>query len=64
MQRGIMEINQAAIEAKKQEYLNRKQQVQDQLNTNQVTFIALDGAIQDCDYWLEQLKVNPPETPS
>lgn len=56
-----MELTTAAIEARKQEYLNQKQQVQNQINNNQATVCALDGAIQDCDYWLEQLKVQPPQ---
>jgi len=42
-------MNKAKIEARKEELTKQIEQTRNQ-------FQALTGAIQDCDYWLSQLK--------
>ena len=49
-----------AIESKRAEYSNQKQQAQVDLNNAQFRVALFEGAIQDCDFWLSQLSVEPP----
>jgi hypothetical protein len=48
-----MELTKEQIEQQKASYIQQRDAL-----TNQIA--AYNGAIQDCDYWLEQLKVSPP----
>jgi len=55
-----MDITREALEARKQDLLNGGQMIAQRIEQLKADLQATTGAIQDCDYWLEQLDAPAP----